>query len=117
MTLDEMRDVVAVCSFGLPSPYTFHVREAHGGIMLSATYIDPDVFSKKPEIQYTRQWRLSPDMTKSEVVQTVFKCCVTSAEHRTREAFLYRGRRVFGPHFNVDDLWAACTQTDHREGA
>jgi len=115
MTLEQIRAVVARCSFDPASPYEFRVREAHGGIMLSATYVDPDTFSREAKLQYTRQWRLTPEMTKSEIVQTVFKCCITSMEHRTREGFKYRGRRVFGPHFDVDALWGICDRLDYRE--
>jgi hypothetical protein len=115
LTLEEMREVVKQCEFDPHSTYHFHVREAHGGIMLSAVYMDPDTFSRKPTLQYTRQWRLSPEMTQSEIVQTCFKLCITSMEHRAREAFKWRGRRVFGPHFDVEALWGICDQTDYRE--
>jgi hypothetical protein len=36
------------------------------------------------------------------------KCLLTSAEHRIREHFLYRGERVFGPHYDVDALVELC---------
>lgn len=56
------------------------------------------------EVQRTRKWQLSPHMTKSEVVQTAFKCVLTSLEHEAREQFKYRDAAIFGPHFDVDDL-------------
>lgn len=56
------------------------------------------------EIQHTRKWFLSEHATKSEIVQTALKCVLTSLEHRAREHFLYQGTRVFGPHFDVDEL-------------
>ena len=85
--------------------YTFTVREGHGGVFLQATYLDIDVvFPHCTERQYTRKWLLSPYMTKSEVVQTAFKCVLTSAEHRVREWFRYLDTPIFGPHFDVDDL-------------
>ncbi len=62
-----------------------------------------------------RKWFLSPYMTKSEVVQTAFKAVITLIEHEAREAFLYKGRPVFGPHINVDSLWDACTNLDMRD--
>lgn len=88
--------------------YEFLVRAGHGGVFLRAQYPHADIYTDKIEQQLTRKWLLSPDMTDSEVVQTAFKCCWTSFEHRCREAFLYRGRRIFGPHFDVDDLWRLC---------
>lgn len=86
------------------SDYTFQVREGHGGVFLQATYWDDDVTTGAHEMQYTRKWLLSPHMTKSEVVQTAFKCVLTSAEHRVREWFRYQDKAIFGPHFDVDDL-------------
>lgn len=95
--------------------YAFTVREGHGGMFLQATYDEPDTYTGAVAKQYTRKWLLSPHMTESEVVQTAFKCCLTSMEHRCREDFKYHGARVFGPHFDVRDLLAVCR--DGREGA
>ena len=47
-------------------------------------------------------------MVKSEIVQTALKCILTSAEHRVREHFKYRGSRVYGPHFDVEALHELC---------
>lgn len=110
--LEQMRPWVSECKF---EDYLFQVRESHGGIMLHAAVLEPDIISGELEWQTTRKWRLTPSMTKSEVIQTVFKCCLTSMEHRTRENFLYRGRRVFGPHFDVDALWGICNKLDYRK--
>jgi len=103
--VDELRAVVASCKFGA---YTFAVQEGHGGIHLQASYVDRDIVTGKPETQFTRKWLLSPAMTRSEVVQTCFKLVMTSMEHRAREGFTYRGKRVFGPHFDVEALWQIC---------
>lgn len=95
--------------------YSFNVREGHGGVFLQAMYMDEDIYTRKPELQHTRKWLLSPSMTDSEIVQTAFKCCLTSYEHRCREAFKYQGARIFGPHFDVNDLVKLCK--DGREEA
>lgn len=55
-------------------------------------------------------WRLAPWMTKSEIVHSVFKCCLASVEHRIRESFQYKGERVYGPHFDVDSLHELASQ-------
>ncbi|MBX3660703.1 MAG: hypothetical protein KF740_19890 [Ramlibacter sp.] len=67
--------------------------------------------------QLTRKWLLSRHMTRSELVQTAFKCVLTSVEHETREQFTYKGARVFGPHFDVEGLVQACKAgwTEKRE--
>lgn len=84
--------------------YTFVIREGHAGVFLQASYLEKDVNTGDTERQYTRKWIVTPFMTKSEVVQTAFKCVLTSAEHRVREWFRYQDKPIFGPHFDVDDL-------------
>lgn len=96
--------------------YKFHVRESHAGVVLQATYPDYDIYTSKEEIQHTRKWPLSPEMTDSEIVQTAFKLCITSFEHRCREGFQYKGARVFGPHFDVEDLVRLCKQGHEAAG-
>jgi len=64
------------------------------------------------EYQTCRKWFLSPHMTKSEVVQTALKAVLAAEEHEARECFLYKGKPVFGPHFNIDRLFDVCGQTD-----
>lgn len=106
MTVEEMTAIVLQCSF---SEYRFHVEtDGRGAIYLQAFYDEADVHTGVLETQCTRRWFLSPMMSKSEIVQTVFKCALTSMEHRTREFFRYRDRAVFGPHFKVDALWSLC---------
>lgn len=120
MTPDEMRDVLALVNY---PGYQFEILErsqdGHPGpcaLFLRAFYTESDIVTKEPTTQYTRPWQLSRDMVKSELVQTALKCALTSAEHRVREHFLYRGQRIFGPHFDVDALYeiARAKRLDYR---
>lgn len=61
-----------------------------------------------------RKWRLSNWMTPSEIVQTALKAVLTAVEHEAREHFLYRGKAIFGPHINVETLWAVCANEEKR---
>lgn len=80
------------------------------GAYLQVTFTAPD-WSKargryaNPSVQQTgRKWRLSEHMTRSEIVQTAFLAVLTAEEHEAREQFLYKGRAIFGPHFDVENL-------------
>ena len=86
-------------------------------IYLQATFDEPDIVTGVVEQQFTRKWKLSPHMTKSEVIQTAFKCALTSAEHRCREHFRYKGSAVYSPHYDVDELEKLCKAKafDYRE--
>lgn len=104
--IEEIRKIIGQCTFW---DYRFGLEvDGRGAIYLQASYVEADVVTGVTEKQHTRRWFISPEMSKSEIVQTVFKCALTSMEHRTREWFRYRDRPVFGPHFNVDVLHEAC---------
>jgi hypothetical protein len=107
MTHEEMEAVLESVKF---YEYKFCVVRPTPGapLYLQAKYTEPDIVTGKPELQSTRKWQLSEHMTKSEFVQTAFKCCITSMEHRTREHFRYQGHAVFGPHFDIDALVSLC---------
>jgi hypothetical protein len=116
-TIEEIREIVNLCKY---PEYKFSVFiDGRGEIYLQAHYNEPDTITGKTEIQATRRWFISPQMTRSEIVQTCFKCIITSTEHRAREWFTYREKAIFGPHFNVDVLHAIMCENpkiyDNRE--
>ena len=95
--------------------YHIFARAGHGGVYLQASFIAEDCRTGEREEQLTRKWNISPSMTKSEVVQTAFKLVLTAGEHEVREQFKYRGKAIFGPHFNIDTLHTVCDELDRRE--
>lgn len=93
----------------------FIVEQKDEGFYLQVAFMGPD--SDNPtrvEEQHGRKWLISRFMTKNELIQTAFKAILTAEEHEVRENFLYKGRRILGPHIDVDALWNACTQLDVR---
>lgn len=75
---------------------------------LQARFMAPCSRTGEQQPQLTRKWQLSEHMTPSEIVQTAFKCVLTSIEHEAREQFTYDDAPIFGPHFDIDDLGALC---------
>lgn len=114
--IEQAKQHVADCAF---QDYTFKVVESQttGAVYLQGVYWEADTLTGKVETQFTRRWFLSPSMGKSEIVATAFKCALTSMEHRTREWFLYKGRAVYHPHYDVDALWAICEEREVRTPA
>ena len=108
MTFEQIQAVIANCSF---PEYSFRVWvDGRGEMYLQASYFETDTVTGKLEEQKTRRWFLSPEMTRSEVVQTAFKCIITSKEHSTREWFKYMDAPVFSPHYDIDALVDLCEQ-------
>jgi rubrerythrin len=66
----------------------------------------------EPARQSTRRWYISEQACRNEVVQTALKCVLTSVEHEARERFKYRGKAIFGPHFDVDALHRICADKE-----
>lgn len=48
--------------------------------------------------------------SKDTIVKTVFGAYLAYVEHEARETFLYKGKRVFGPHIAVDALATVADQ-------
>lgn len=78
-------------------------------VMGEPTFYMQVVFDAEQGPQSGRKWQLSPYMTDSELIQTAFKAILTAEEHETREFFRYRGRAIFGPHYDVNKLHEICT--------
>lgn len=103
LSLDEMRQIVSEITC---LDYSFVVEVKYGVPYLQLRYVEADIVTGDPMDQHGRKWMLSPHMVRSEVVQTALKAVLTSMEHRAREAFKYKGERIFGPHFDVEALVA-----------
>jgi hypothetical protein len=89
--------------------WVFHLGGGFGGpAFLQVRFWALDAATKEPALQSGRKWPLSPHMTKSEIVQTALKAVLTALEHEAREDFTYRGKPIFGPHFDVDFLASYC---------
>lgn len=105
MNTREAKEILAEVRY---QGYSFQVHgdfDAGPATYLQAFFTAPDNDDQRFVLAtHTRKWLLSRYMTRSELVQTAFKCVLTSIEHEAREQFTYRGQRVFGPHFDVDAL-------------
>lgn len=88
--------------------------ESDARLYLQVRYFAPCNITGEVVPQSGRKWLLSPFMTKSEIVQTAFKACLTAEEHECRENFKYHGKAIFGPHYNVDALWEIVDRQDKR---
>jgi hypothetical protein len=73
-----------------------------------------DVITGEMGYGYGGKAYLSPHMTDSELVQIAFGLFKGYWEHEARENFEWRGRRVFGPHMDVNAVWEVARKIDVR---
>jgi hypothetical protein len=105
---EQIRAILADVSF---PGYTFEVggRER---TYIRALFEDRCTATGQPYSHTTRKWYVSQHAVKNEIVQTALKCVLTSLEHEARERFKYRGKAIFGPHFDVDALHRICSDKE-----
>lgn len=103
-------EIVAVLQQVNYPGYVFEVNLEEERLYMRAIFHAPCAETGQMAQQFTRKWYVSREATRSEIVQTSLKCVLTSVEHEAREAFRYRGRAIFGPHFDVEQLVALCDQ-------
>jgi hypothetical protein len=97
--------------------WVFFLGEEGERLWLQVRYLEADVAGDPStlEIQHGRKWMVPRQATPSELVQTAFKAVATSMEHQAREHFTYRGARVFGPHFDVEQLVGLCRSRESND--
>lgn len=98
---------------------SFRFLEKGDGYLIQMRYMECDVEhpEKGPQVQSTRKWYVSPFMTESEIVETVWACVQRSQLHVASEHFTYRGERIYSQHFHVGARLNACAEdwTDVRQ--
>jgi hypothetical protein len=102
--LDDIRAIVADVVY---RDWAFFTVPSGPGFTLQVRFETDINFEGAPPasgLHHCRKWYLSAWATRSEIVQTALKAVFAAEEHEARERFTYRGRAVFGPHFNVDRL-------------
>jgi hypothetical protein len=79
------------------------VMEKGDGFLVQMRYMEPDVEHPEtgPQVQATRKYYISPYMTESEIVETIWLMVQRSQIHVASEHFTYKGRRVYSQHFSV----------------
>lgn len=104
---------VIVDDIALPENFRIVFEQEPGGQpYLQIACLRPDTFTGEMGEGRGRPARLTENVTRSEVVFTVWGLFESYVIHEAREAFLYRGRRVLGPHMDIDAIWSVADQLD-----
>lgn len=101
-TFDEVKAILDKISF---LDRKFLLMEKGDGFLLQVTYYEDDVVTgEKNVLQKARKWYVSSFSTTTEIVRTAYKAIETSMMHVVDEHFLYKGKRIHNPHFDVEAL-------------
>lgn len=118
MTQNEIQGLLASCSFAdlELTRFGWIVGNDDGRCYLQIIFDarDNDHQGVLPKPQTGRKWFLSPHMTKSELVRTLFMAILAVVEHETRELFTYKNTAIFGPHIDIEALRESCSIQDKR---
>jgi hypothetical protein len=113
-TLSDFEKLVA--QIGYKPGWRITVSQTQGGgHYLQVVFEAVEAGMTTVGVQGCRKWFLSPHMTDGEVVQTALIAVLAAEEHEAREFFLYKGRPIFGPHFNLNRLVELCDQANATE--
>lgn len=97
-----------VNEIGYKSGWGWRIGTKGDNFWLQSAFMRPDADTGKWGLGFGRKWLISPHMTKSEVVQTALLAIIQNEEHEARENFRYKGERIFGPHFDVEERVQFC---------
>lgn len=61
------------------------------------------------------RYLIDDKMSTGEAVKKMFVAARDYAEHEVREAFHWRGRRILGPHIDLNVLWGVADQEENHE--
>lgn len=101
-TFVDITDVVARCQF---NNWRWRLKKQEDHVTLQVEAPDGTCnVTGEPWAWRGRKWRLSYHMTDTEIVQTCWLAVKTAMEHEMWEEFTYKGKTIFGPHWDVDFL-------------
>lgn len=74
----------------------------------------PDTFTGEYGIGTGGKRYLSPRQSDSEIVRAIWGAFLGYQEHEAREAFTYKGKRIYGPHIDVEALVEVADRIEQR---
>lgn len=94
------KEAQELCSrIELPKPLLLFVEDADVPHILIGI-VGPDNYKRHDELEivYGRRWRIEPNLSHSEVLQTVLLACKVAVEHELRERVQIKGTTPFNAH-------------------
>lgn len=116
LTPSEMRKILLEITY--KENYFFELKAdgpSDGRHYVQISFLRPDIVTGVLGWGRSGKRYVSEHMCKSEFVAMCMGAVLALEEHEAREMFRYRGRRIFGPHIDVDALWEVARRVEVRE--
>lgn len=106
MTIQQLRQILDQIQIFDRTFEAIHLKDEF--LLFRVTYNEPDIDTGVIERQCSRWWPIADDATETDIVETAFLAVMRSYDHVVKEHFLYRGRRVYSPHFSIEARIEMC---------
>jgi hypothetical protein len=105
VTRAELEDILIDITF---RDWWFEVQKKGDGFLMQARFMAPDANNPDsgPTLQTCRKWYVSSHSVKAEIVRTAWKAIEAAVLHEAQEEFRYKGKVIYNPHLDPDQLAA-----------
>jgi hypothetical protein len=94
--------------------YRLRVQGDHRGVFIQIQCWRPDTTTNVYDWGYGGKYYVSQYAIDSEIISACYGLYEGYDRHECRESFKWRGRRIFGPHIDVQALWTVAETLDVR---
>ena len=108
-TFDEIREVVEAISYKPGWSFRVEPLDDNGHYFIQVCVDETADAARDIKTGVVSGWRggkmlVSQHMTRNEIVRTAHKAVVSAEMHELDEHFRYRGRAIFNPHLDPDQM-------------
>lgn len=103
---EDIWNILDRISYNKPT-WKMRLTKKDDGYLFQWTFMERDLTDPNATIeeeQRSRKWYISPFMTDSEIVRTVFLAVQQAEMHEVAERFTYLSARIFDPHMDYNML-------------
>lgn len=103
---EEIRQILSRINYDKPT-WQMRLMPKGDGYLFQWTFMERDLTNPNAEVeeeQRGRKWYISPYMTDSEIIRTVFLAVQQAEMHEIAERFTYLNKRIFDPHMDYNML-------------
>jgi hypothetical protein len=119
-TFEEIQEVVAAISYKPGWSFRVEQIDQNGHFFVQVCVDESADVARDAQTGEVAAWRggkwlISQHMTRNEIVRTVHKAVIGAEMHELDEYFRYRGRAIYNPHLDPDQMAKFAGKLDNFE--